>query len=86
MLRSADYKLWRVFTGVMLCRWLRRLRMSVVSHSFSADVLHVHVVVCGLLIFWKISFTLSVRVDCLSLNHMWFVILFTIVSTSDIQT
>ena len=39
----------------------------------------------GLLIFWYASWSLFVREDCLSLNHIWLVILFSIVSTSDVH-
>ena len=36
-------------------------------------------------IFWYASKLLLVREDCLSLNHIWLVILFSIVSTSDVH-
>ena len=82
---SADERLCRVFFGLLLYKSMRRLRMRFASESLSADSRHVHDVVNGLLIFWYASLSLFVREDCLSLNHIWLVILFNIVSTSDVH-
>ena len=82
---SADERLCRVFFGVILYRSMRRLRMRFASESLSAETRHVHDEMNGLLIFWYASSSLFVREDCLSLNHIWLVILFSIVSTSDVH-
>ena len=82
---SADERLCRVFLGVILYRSVRRLRMMFASESLSAETRLVHDEVNGLLIFWYASKLLLVREDCLSLNHIWLVILFSIVSTSDVH-
>ena len=82
---SADERLWRVFCGITLYNFLRRLVSCNAWSSCNDDIRHVHGWGRGLLILINTSFVLSVRFLVLSLSQSWVAILFTIMSTSSVH-